>query len=206
MVTIFAEMFDAGSNHPCGNEVSVAFSADPLDITRVFDCTDLGINEIELWVIDENGLTDFCITTLDVQDNSGVCPPEPGGSGIISGIISVPHAGKLGGAKINLDGSNLESIETGANGYFVFPSMPLGGHYTVRPVREGDAKNGVTTLDLVKIQKHLLGLESFTSPYQFIAADANNSQGITAIDIIQLRKLILGYYTELPNNKSWRFI
>jgi hypothetical protein len=76
----------------------------------------------------------------------------------------------------------------------------------VRPVREGDAKNGVSTLDLVKIQKHLLGIESFTSPFQYIAADANNSASVSAIDLIQLRKLILGYYNELPSNKSWRFI
>jgi hypothetical protein len=95
---------------------------------------------------------------------------------------------------------------TSMDGHFVFPGMPLGGEYIVRPVREGDARNGVTTLDLVRIQKHLLGLQNFSTPYQFIAADANNSASVTAIDIVQLRKLILGFYNELPNNKSWRFI
>jgi len=206
MVTLQAEMFDAGSDHPCGNAVTVAFSSDPNDVTRVFDCSDLGENEIELWAIDENGLTDFCITTVDIQDNNDICPPQLGGTGIISGSITVPGAGQLAGAMVYLDGSNLAGIPSGSNGYFVFPTMPFGGQYVVRPVREGDAKNGVTTLDLVKIQKHLLGIETFSSPFQYIAADANNSQNITAIDIIQLRKLILGYYDVLPNNQSWRFI
>ncbi len=206
MVNIQAEMFDAGSDHPCGNAVTVAFSADPLDVTKVFDCSDLGANEIELWAIDENGLTDFCITTIDIQDNNSICPPGQGNTGVISGNINVPGAGKLAGAMVHLDGSNLEEILSGSHGYFVFPSMPFGGQYEVRPVREGDDKNGVTTLDLVKIQKHLLGIEFFSSPFQYIAADANNSQTITAIDIIQFRKLILGYYAELPNNQSWRFI
>lgn len=206
MVTIQAEMFDAGSDHPCGNAITLAFSSDPLDITKVFDCSDLGDNEIELWVIDENGLTDFCITTIDIQDNNLICPPEQGGTGVISGNISVPGSGKLSGAMVYLDGSALPGTPSGANGYFVFPSMPLGGQYEVRPVREGDAKNGVSTLDLVRIQKHLLGIEAFSSPYQYIAADANNSQSITGIDIIQLRRLILGYDTFLANNKSWRFI
>ncbi len=206
MVTLQAEMFDAGSDHPCGNAVTVAFSSDPNDVTRIFDCGDIGVNEIELWVIDENGLTDFCITTVDIQDNNDICPEQLGGTGIISGNITVPGAGKLAGAMVYLDGSNLAGIPSGSNGYFVFPMMPFGGQYEVRPVKEGDAKNGVTTLDLIKIQKHLLGIETFSSPFQYIAADANNSQNITAIDIIQLRKLILGYYDELPNNQSWRFI
>ncbi len=207
MVVLQASMFDAGSDHPCGNPVTVAFSADPLDVTRVYDCTDFGINEVELWAIDQNGLTDFCLTTVDIQDNNGICPPGlGGGTGIISGNINVPNAGKLPGAMVYLDGSNLSGAPTSADGYFVFPPMPFGGAYTVRPVKDGDPRNGVTTIDLVKIQKHLLGLEFFNSPYQYIAADANNSASVTAIDIVQLRKLILGFYDELPNNHSWRFV
>ena len=206
MVTLQAEMFDGGSDHPCDNPFSFSFSADPQDDTRVYDCGDLGINEVEMWVIDQNGLTDFCITTIEIQDNNGICPPQEGGTGIISGNIKVPQAGTLSGAMVYLDGSNLSGIPSGLNGHFVFPSMPLGGEYVVRPVREGDARNGVTTLDLIKIQKHLLGIELFKTPFEYIAADVNNSGSITAIDIIQLRKLILGYYGEFPSNKSWRFI
>ncbi|HZV72072.1 MAG TPA: T9SS type A sorting domain-containing protein [Saprospiraceae bacterium] len=206
MVTLQAEMFDAGSDHPCGNPITLAFSSDPNDVTKIFDCSDIGPNEIELWAIDTNGLTDFCITSVDVQDNNAICPNQLGGTGVISGNIKVPGSGNLAGAMVYLDGSNLAGSASGSNGYFVFPAMPFGGQFVVRPIKQGDAKNGVTTLDLVQIQKHLLGIKSFESPFQFIAADANNSQSITAIDILQLRKLILGYYDELPNSPSWRFI
>ncbi len=206
MVTIQASMFDAGSSHSCGNPVTMAFSSDPTDVTRIFDCSDVGVQEIEVWAIDDNGLADFCITTIFVQDNNAVCPPEGGTLGIIAGTITVPEAGSLSGAMIYLDGSSFPGVPSGSNGQFVFPTMPYGGDYVVRPVRNTDARNGVTTLDLVKVQKHLLGLEPFTTPYQYIAADANNSASVTAIDIVQLRKLILGYYNELPNNTSWRFI
>ncbi len=206
MITLQAEMFDAGSDHPCGNDFTLSFSSDPLDVSKVFDCSDLGVNEIELWVIDENGLTDFCITDVVIQDNNEVCPEEIGGSGTISGNLTVPNSGKLSGAMVHLDGSNLPGIQSGSNGYFVFPAMPYGGQYKVRPVNDGNAKNGVTTLDLVKIQKHLLGIETFTSPFQCIAADVNNSKTITAIDIVILRKLILGYFDAFPENSSWRFV
>jgi hypothetical protein len=95
---------------------------------------------------------------------------------------------------------------TSNDGMFVFTNLPLGLDYTIQPERNDDYKNGVSTLDLVKIQKHLLGQEPFTSPYQYIAADANNSHNISALDLIDLRKLILGITTVLPNNDSWRFM
>lgn len=71
--------------------------------------------------------------------------------------------------------------------------------------------NGVSTFDLVKITKHILGLEPFTSPYQFIAADANKTNSVTTYDNSELQKLILGIYDSFedfqPNaNTSWRFI
>jgi hypothetical protein len=81
-----------------------------------------------------------------------------------------------------------------------------GQRYSIVPKRMDDARNGVSTLDLVRIQKHLLGKELFDSPYQYIAADANNNEQISAIDLIEIRKLILGIYTSYPSNESWRFV
>ncbi|MBK9583675.1 MAG: hypothetical protein IPO48_17815 [Saprospiraceae bacterium] len=65
--------------------------------------------------------------------------------------------------------------------------------------------NGVSTLDLVMIQRHILGLQALDSNYKLIAADANNDGKVTASDLTDLRKLILGVTTALPNNTSWKF-
>jgi hypothetical protein len=70
---------------------------------------------------------------------------------------------------------------------------------------EANAKDGVSTLDLVKLLKHSLGSEEFTHLFQLIAADANNSESVSALDIVEIRKLLLGHYTEWPKNKSLRF-
>lgn len=206
MVTIQAEMFNSGSEHPCGSPLTFAFSSDVTDVSRVFDCDTLGVMDIEMWAFDQNGMSDVCLTTIDIQDNLHVCPQGLGNTGIISGNITVPQKGALSNAMIYLEGSNQPGMPSASNGHFVFPAMPFGGEYIVRPEKGGDTKNGISTLDLIKIQKHLLGLETFSSPFQYIAADINNSKSVTAIDIIQLRKLILGFYDEFPNNKSWRFI
>ncbi|MBK6823203.1 MAG: hypothetical protein IPG87_09510 [Saprospiraceae bacterium] len=66
--------------------------------------------------------------------------------------------------------------------------------------------NGISTADIVKIQKHILGTEPITSPYKMVAADVNKSKTVTARDIADLRKLILGLTQEISGNTSWRFV
>ncbi|MBN8678522.1 MAG: hypothetical protein J0M29_09875 [Chitinophagales bacterium] len=94
-----------------------------------------------------------------------------------------------------------------------------GGRYQFNPCNWADGKrdimpdldfsfplNGVTTYDVVVIQKHILILEPFTSPFQYIAADANNTGSVTPQDIIEIRRLILGIVPNFPLNSSWRYI
>ena len=64
----------------------------------------------------------------------------------------------------------------------------------------------MSTFDLVLISKHILGINTFDSPYKHIAADVNQSGSITAFDLVQLRQLILNITTEFSNNDSWRFV
>ncbi|MEO1714186.1 MAG: hypothetical protein AAFU60_12705, partial [Bacteroidota bacterium] len=80
-------------------------------------------------------------------------------------------------------------------------SEPIG----VIPQSPEDYANGLTTLDLVAIKKHVLGVELLESPYQWIAADANNSESITTLDLVEIQKVILGVQEGFPNNTSWRF-
>lgn len=84
---------------------------------------------------------------------------------------------------------------------------PTHTDYKVRPVKNNDPLNGVSTFDLVLINKHILGLEALNSPYKIIGADADKSGGVTPFDLAVLRQLILGLISVLPNgNTSWRFI
>ncbi|MBK8965928.1 MAG: hypothetical protein IPM36_04470 [Lewinellaceae bacterium] len=85
-------------------------------------------------------------------------------------------------------------------------NLPLSSDYTLAPSLDNNHLNGVSTFDLILINKHILGTEPLNSPYKLMAADANNSRSVTTFDIIELRKVILGVYQELPNNSSWRFV
>ena len=76
MACIFPEMVDASSTHLCGHEINLSFSQDTAHDKLAFECIDIGVNFIELWVTDEFGNTDYCETTIEVQDNNMVdfCP------------------------------------------------------------------------------------------------------------------------------------
>ncbi len=83
-----------------------------------------------------------------------------------------------------------------------------GGSYVLTPAKNNDINksNGVTTLDIIGIQKHLLNRDTLNSPYKIIAADVNSSNSVTTLDIVYVRRLILGIDTTFPGNKLWSFV
>jgi hypothetical protein len=95
---------------------------------------------------------------------------------------------------------------TDASGTFRFNGLPIGAKYEVKPSKTNDYLNGVNTLDLVQIQRHILGIKKLQDPYLMIAADADGDKAIRVSDIVDLRKLILGISEKLPNVESWRMV
>jgi hypothetical protein len=71
---------------------------------------------------------------------------------------------------------------------------------------DDDVDNGVSTLDLIRIQRHILGVESLASPYKHIAADVDNNGSITISDLIEIRRVVLSISNAFPNNTPWRFV
>jgi len=85
-----------------------------------------------------------------------------------------------------------------------------GGHkYAVDVVKSSNAfdyLNGVSTLDLVLIQRHILQIASLDNSCKIAAADVSNEGRLTVVDLVELRRLILGTYATLPNAPSWKFM
>ena len=127
-------------------------------------------------------------------------------SGTIAGTVLSMSTEGVPNVEVSLIGSPFETEMTGSVGDYIFPIMEFGGNYEVIPQKDDDHLNGVSTLDIILIQKHILGLNEFDSPYKHIAADANNSGSVSALDLINIRKLILGVNNEFENNTSWRMV
>lgn len=207
MLVIWAKDFDAGSYASCGQKiVNFSFSSDTTIKSRTYTCDSVGQRFVNIWVTDSYGNKDWATTYIWIQDNNKACT---GGLQALVGNIkgSIVTEDKLDVEKVNvnLDGSPL-SLVTKSNGQYAFDNMQLGGSYKVMPKKNINPLNGVSTLDLLLIQKHILGVQSFNSPYKIIAADINKSNDISSVDLVELRKLILGVYDNFQGNESWRFV
>ncbi|MDX1685614.1 MAG: HYR domain-containing protein, partial [Saprospiraceae bacterium] len=206
MVEIWANDLDLGSFGPCGNPIVLSFSQDTNDRSRVYDCDSLPQVDVNIWVTDRiTGNQNFCRTFIILQDNNNACGPDSL-RGSVSGFIVTEDDQKVRDAQIDLQGSGFGSVMTQQNGQYAFPAMPFGGSYEVQPAKNDDHMNGISTRDLIFIQRHLLGKEELNTPYKRIAADVNADANISVNDIVELRRLILGAYEELPNNTSWKFV
>lgn len=100
----------------------------------------------------------------------------------------------------------LNSIITDSQGKFEIPNLPDNVTYQLVPKKNDNPKNGVTILDVILVQRHILGIELINNPSLLIAADVNNSSTITSADMYEIRNLIVGYNKEFSNNKSWTFL
>ncbi|MBK9737370.1 MAG: T9SS type A sorting domain-containing protein [Saprospiraceae bacterium] len=173
----------------------------------IFDCADLPTTQVKMTVWDEKLNYDFCLVTLNLADNQGACSNLQVTA--VSGR-SVTNSGlNLVGAEITLENGIPEmtkSTITSPAGEYIFNNAVMYYDYNISGRKNDDYLNGVSTLDLVMIQRHVLALNVFTDPYNLIAAEINKDEKVTDSDLVELRKLILGIYDKLPNNESWRFI
>jgi subtilisin-like proprotein convertase family protein len=208
MVTGMAEVnaadfnFASSDNCTATGDLSYAFSSDITNTVMTVTCDNLGANTVEMWVFDAAGMTDYCVVTLTVQNNNGAdCGT---GTLTVAGAINTEDADAVSEVEVEVNGG-LFATSTDVDGLFTF-DLAQGGDYTVAPSYDVNVANGVTTFDIVKITRHILGIESLDSAYKVIAADANNSASVTTLDIVSIRKVILQIEDSFSNNTSWRFV
>jgi hypothetical protein len=163
-------------------------------------------SEVKMSVWDANFQSDFCTITLNLVDNGNGC----GSISLLSigGSISTPQEDKVKDVNITLE-SNLPEFpryeKTNIDGNFIFESLPSGIDYKLTAHKNDEYLNGVNTLDLVYLQRHILGISKLDDAYKMIAADIDGDQNIKVSDIVLLRKTILGI-ADQEDTKSWKFI
>ncbi len=206
-VDIVAKDFDphANSFDNCSQVLKWSFSPDVTDTVRTFNCSQLGQQSIEMWVTDEANNQDFCLSILFIQDNMGACNPD---NPLVQGVVANEANEGVQDVEVIINSPNGtdRSFQTETSGNYNFPSVPIGGDYTLTPIKNIEPRNGVTTFDLVLLSWHILGINLLDSPYKLIAADVNRSGSITTFDMVEIRKLILFINDRFPNNTSWRFV
>jgi len=193
----------------CGVQLDVTTSlspTDPTDSLLCLTCDDLGISFFPLYAHYMNTIIDTCLGEIELSDPFNLCPPNLTDEGDISGRAMTEDDRPVQDVEVELEGSGMPMVMTDELGSYAFLDMPMGGAYKVKAGKDVEPLNGVSTLDLILIQRHIIGLDILDSPYKIIAADVNRSDNVSGIDIVELRKMILGVYPTFPDNTSWRMI
>jgi len=218
-VEIWASDFDAGSFDNC-SDVTHYFFLDSeglptdeeeegsffpnmtvtCDVLRQFGNGEtLSLN---VFVIDDRGGGDYCTVSLNVNGALAQCDLNNTAATISGRIFSIgdkliPNVEVSAGRAVSL---------TDELGNYALPPLPIFESYVVEPLKNDDILDGISILDLVIIQRHILGLSVLTTPDQLVAADINNDQRISALDLVELRRAVLGLTDQFSNNTSWRFV
>jgi thiol-disulfide isomerase/thioredoxin len=122
-----------------------------------------------------------------------------GGASVALAVVIV----KLGANEIARDTTDVQGNYsfTMDSAYVINNDLVVGVSKNINP------KNGVSVLDIVALQKHLLGLQLLNSTDKLFAADVNKSGTISGLDIVEMRKLLLGLNDGFPNagDPTWLF-
>lgn len=205
MVTVTPSSFGVTQGNECYDPSNLTFSFDlDMTITSItYDCDQLGDHDVTLYAFEDGVLFDSCVTLVTVIDPNNNCLFNVVG---VEGNLFTAFGEDIEGVEVSISGDINDNRMTDANGTYAFASLPRGLNINVQPYKNNDIMNGVSTLDLIKIQRHILGIEELENEYLLVAADINRSKKISTIDLLDLRKVILGINDEFPNNTSWRMI
>ena len=214
-IAIWATDFNLASIDNCTSQdhLLYSFSGSSYEPSATFTCADIenGIAQVfdlEMWVTDEAGNQDFCMVQVEVQDNQNLCADSANGIVSVEGRVATEDEKEIDDVEIIIETFYTEYPlvdSTDAVGEYSFPTNPANYNYELSATRNSSYFEGVSTLDLILIQDHILSFNTFTSPYKVIAADINDDEKVSSIDIVQLRKLVLGVIDTIGND-SWRFI
>ncbi len=215
MVRVWARLFflpgSAFDNCTPFANLKFSYSANTADTVRTYTCDSVGTRNVRLWVTDLAGNQDVVNTYILIQNNMGACTsPGPAPSLRTVGIQGeiMTEAGKsIDQVNVKIMNGEIAMPDAFiAAGKFSAKELIIGQAYNIIPKKDINPMNGVSTIDMIMMQKHILGIQSLPTAYKMIAADIDRSGEVDAADLVELRKLILGLDKTFTKNESWRFV
>ncbi len=168
-----------------------SFSPDSLVMNKNFTCEtrEGGVVFFNAYLSDASGNTSTCEVQLFVQDNNDLC--TEGGSSLVQvgGSIFDKTSGEvMSDVEVIVNNTIFQNT---VDGKYVF-DLTSGENYRIEASYNKEVLKDVSTLDMVLIQKHILGLDLFSTPEQYIAGDVNGDKKISVIDLLEVRNVLLG--------------
>ena len=176
----------------------------------ILDCGFGGsIVDLNLWVWDQSGNGDFCQISITIESNDEECNTELGLGYFISGQVQTEDRRPIENVQFNISSSLNEYpkvTQSDVSGNYTIINNPEAFNYTIDAYKDDSFINGLSTLDLILLQRHIIAIGMLESPYKILAGDANRDKQLSASDILDFRKIILGLTDGLENLDPWIFI
>lgn len=204
--TLLSDWKTANTNAYDQNSVS----GDP-----VFTSTSLGSFKPTTIAFDNIG-ANVGVTTDILGGSRSASTPDagafefPNSQASISGRLITPLKKPIKKATVNFDKLGTQSTTSDIAGYY--EKYFDAGNYTFRPTKNNDSvkNNGLSNIDVILTQRHILGLTKLNNAYKIIAANVNGDNSVTNIDVIFMKRVILGIDTTFTSVKSekrlWAFV
>ena len=169
--------------------------------------------------------------TFAVLAPDGSVQFDPRGSGFSATLDSLRAAIRATGARLandtisiagsieGLNNTDVAQVEIGIlnaadsldtsdqNGAFIlFDTLDIFEEQEIQLVAKDTAQNSVNILDAVKIQRHIVNVVPFETPFERLAADVDRSGDISIIDVVEVLKYIKTLPSQLDNYPPWLFL
>ena len=177
----------------------------------IFDGFDVGKTvKVALFVIDEDNNFDYVVTNIIVQSNMASCDSNiTTTSTMVVAIEDIAEVVAMEDVYLvvkNLKTNEEKTYNPAGNQAIVVPTI-VGDEYTITPhTKKTNILENINSLDLVKIYRHIQGLDTIKHPYLKIAANINNDNKISLSDVVDLRKVLLQSQDYFTNNSNWKFV
>ena len=224
MVELWAKDVNVGSYHPCHNRpLDFSFSPDTLNKAIVFTCQDVGLNDIPMYVTDDQGRQSYCRVHVVVQNNGANipnCTPRVGTRPIASGTITDPigrpiedvlvsHRDKSPITEVMGNGQSnamqyVASHRTVTDGTYSSEDLMLHRDYLLLAYKEGDVTR-VNDEDINILEAFIKGERYFANPYTYLAADINEDGKVDVSDYHLIRNLRNATEADWPDQRQWVF-
>ncbi|MCB0658837.1 MAG: T9SS type A sorting domain-containing protein [Saprospiraceae bacterium] len=179
-----------------------SFSSNINDTLRTYTCDSVGLLYVTIVGTDASGNQDTCLTLIRVLDTLGFCPTP---FVTIGGSILTPDGKVVEDVEVQARGDEPGKAMSDEYGIYEINQIKEGQDYAVTPVKQDDPRNGLSVLDLIVLKKHILGIQEFTKPEQFLAGDIDMNGSLSTLDVFQLQKLLVGAIDHWEHGQSWRF-
>lgn len=152
---------------------------------------------VSVWDIDQ------IIVKSDCSTDGGCVETATANSAIVEGRAKTFYGEDIPNVAVVLGEEGLAL--TNNIGRYEIKAPAINESYTLSSAKEDDAINGLSVLDIILVQRHILGLSTFQEEGKLIAADVNFDGRVSATDLVEMRRVLLGSDTDYVNGNEWVF-